>query len=217
MVSALTFPLSLDAFWDKLRLSSMSINPHEPKQIDRTASGVVLDASLGDTVWRGSARIAADPNIDNGAEIEALLSLADRVGSTFLVYDVRKPYPKSDPTGSIISGYSPTVTSVESDNRRLTIGNLPSSYVVSPGDLIGIEYGSPTARGLYRVVQGATASSGTVGPIEVAPFIAGAVTGGDAVTFVKPTIEVKMEGPQFGGGTPRLISGASFQFVQTHG
>lgn len=215
---ALSFPLSLADFFDGLRIQVALMAPSEPRQIDRTASGTILTASLGEAIWRGTIQISPQAFASNPFAIEAKLSLLDRAGSSFLLYDPRKCYPHSDPDGSLISGYSPQVASLGSNNRDMSLKGLPSGYVLTAGDLIGWTYASsPTRYALHRLVSGATANgSGVTGTFEVAPFIQPGVAVNDAVTLVKPVIKaVLVPNPQYGGGRAKVMPGASFDFVQT--
>lgn len=216
---ALSSPLSLAQFWDKLqRIARVQMAPYEPARIDRTAGGVVLKASLGEAVWRGTVTLHDDPLWDRAAEVEALIALAARPGMAFLIFDPRKPYPAADPDGSILGAAVPQIAALDANARELSLDDLPAGYVLTPGDLIGFEYGSsPTRYALHRLVSGATADgAGAAGPVEVTPPIRPGATTGTAVSLVRPVMKAVLEpDPQYGGAVPGLTQGASFGFVQT--
>lgn len=215
---ALSFPLALPEFFDGLRITVAQMAPNQPRKVDRTAGGTVLTASLGDAIWRGSIQIAAENVRTNPFKVEALLSVLDRAGSSFLMYDPRKPYPAADPGGSILGSSTPQIDSVNANNREMSLYGLPPGYVLTAGDLIGYTHGSdPTRYALHRLVSGATADGTGVTPeFEVTPFIQPGVTQGTNVTLIKPVLKaVLVPSPQYGGGRPQIVPGASFDFVQT--
>lgn len=216
---ALSSPLGVAQFWEKLqRIARVRFWPREVSRVDRTAGGVVLKASLGNTVWMGSLELRDDPLWDRAAEIDALISVASRPGMAFLAYDPRKPYPAADPDGSILGVSSPQIASLDANNREMTLSGLPAGYVLTAGDMIGWQYGSsPTRYALHRLVTGATADgTGTTPAFEVTPFIQPGVSVGTAVTLVKPVMKAVLDvEPQFGGAVPGVVEGARFEFVQT--
>lgn len=201
---ALTFPLSLAQFQDKLKISVAEFYLSNPRQVDRTASGTQLTASLGSAVWRGSFQIPPTNSRADAAEVDALLSVLDRAGSSFLIYDPSKPDPASGGTGtatlSTISG---------TDRREITISGGPT---LAPGDLLSFTYGSsPTRYSLHRIV---TVSGST---LEVTPFVPDGATTGVTITFSKPTMKaVLLPDPDFGSHRAVISSGKSFGFVQTY-
>ncbi|MER3352442.1 MAG: hypothetical protein RLQ73_00560 [Hoeflea sp. D1-CHI-28] len=216
---ALTYPLSVADFWGKLRMAATSFYLNEPQQIDRTAGGTVLKASLGESYWRGTGVMIPHRLDDlNGYEIEALLSVVNRAGSTFLCYDTRKPYPSADPDGSILGSSTPTISALNANNRQMNVTGLPSGYVLTAGDLIGWNYGSnPTRYTLHRIVKGVTASgAGTAIGFEVAPFIPSGTTTGTPVSLIRPVVKAVLEpNLSFGAGQGVIMPGAQFSFVQT--
>lgn len=216
-MSALTYPLPVDDFFGQLHIGSMRMHAPEPQQVDRTAGGTMLKASMGDTLWQGSVSLVDDGDFDRAIALEGLMSLASRAGASFLMYDARKPYPKADPGGHIVSGYAPTIGTIDSDNRRLTLAGMPPGYIMSAGDLIGFQYSGIYA--LHRVVVGGMAdAAGDTGLIEVTPFISTNATTGAAVTLVRPTIKAIMQpDPEYGGADAGRVMGPSFGFVQSLG
>lgn len=199
---ALVFPLSLAVFQDKLKIASASMWLTEPRQVDRTASGTMLTASLGDAVWRGSFQIAPTNNRTTAGEIDALLSILDRAGSSFLVYDPRYPAPASGGSGT------GTIATIAASRRSLTITGGPTK---TAGDMLSFTYGSsPTRYALHRIVN----ISGS--DVEVTPHIQPAVTTGATVTFTKPVMKAVLQpDPGYGAGRPVIYEGPQFSFVQT--
>ena len=216
-MAALSYPLSVSDFFGRLNIASMKMHAPEPQQVDQTAGGTVLKASIGTTLWQGSISLGDDGDFDRGIEIESLMSLASRSGASFLMYDARKPFPKADPHGTILGSASPTIDSIDSDNRRLSLTGLPAGYILSTGDMIGFQYSGTYA--LHRIVVGGFAdSAGDMGLIEVTPFISSNASAGAAVTLVRPPMKAIMKpGPDYGGANAGRIIGPGFGFIQTFG
>jgi len=215
----LTYPLSLAAFQDKAKIAVSEFYINNPRELGRTAGGSQLSASLGDAVWRGSFETAPTNVRAQSAAMDALLSVLDRAGSSFLVYDPSKAYPADDPTGSLLGGATVRVASlIGSDARLLSLKGLPASYQLRAGDLIGWTYGSnPTRYALHRIVEDVQAGGiGTTSSFEVTPFIEPGVAVDAVVTLVKaPMKAVLVAGPGYGMHQPVISTGKQFSFVQT--
>lgn len=200
---AFTYPLSLAQFQDSLMLSVAEFFLSNPRQIDRTAEGTQLTASLGSAVWQGSFTI---PNLVGRGESgrqDALLSVLDRAGSSFLVYDPAKPDPASGGTATA------TIGSLDANDRRvMTISGGP---VLAAGDLMSYTYGSsPTRYALHRIVS----VSGST--LEVTPFIPDGAQVGATIIFNKPVMKAVLRPDPDYGSQRAVVSGAKqFSFVQT--
>lgn len=215
---ALTFPLSESEFMDKVRVSNFHWWAPEAQSISETAGGTILKASIGEALWQGSLTAAPTNDFSSAAALEALISVADRAGSTFLIHDRRKPYPAADPDGSILGAASPVIASLASNNREISLSDLPAGYVLTAGDLIGWEYGSsPTRYAVHRLVEGVTANAnGETADFEVTPFIAAGVSTGAAVKLIRPPIKAVLKpDPSYGRARPAVSEGVEFSFVQT--
>lgn len=205
---ALSYPLSTSDFWDKLKIASMQMHAPEPQQVDQTAGGTILKASMGATIWQGTVSLPDDGDFDRAIELEGLMSLASRAGASFLMYDARKPFPKNDPDGSAVSGASVTISLISSDRRTLSFSGLP--IALAAGDMIGFQYSGIYA--LHRVVVGGSASA------EVTPPVSENATTGAAVTLAKPLMKAIMRpSPDYGAARAGRVMGPGFGFVQTLG
>ncbi len=215
-----TFPLSLAQFQDKIKISVAEFFPFEPRHIDRTASGAILSASIGSGAWRGSFVLPRRSRLaTNVAEVEALLSILDRTGASFLVYNPSRTHPYADPDGSILGAATPQIASLDAgDARAMSLSGLPANYQLTAGDMLGYTYGSsPTRYALHRLVSDVQADgTGATALFEVTPLIQPAVTTGAAVTLIKPVMKAIMEpNPGYGAHRPVATDGARFTFVQT--
>jgi len=203
-------------FFDCLPYASTSFSLSEPVQTARLGDGSIIKGSLGAALWRGEMRLhaAKHPNL---AETEARLAKLMRPGQFFLAYDSRFNGPAADVGGVILGSSTPVIHTVAANNREMRVSGLPSGYVLTAGDYIGWQYGSPARYGLHRLVTGATASGAGLTPLfEVAPFIRpGVVVGSTAVVLVRPPIKAVLESSDYGSGAPRITQGASLRFIQT--
>ena len=213
----LTYPLSYAQFLGALRVAEVTFRLSHPQEHTRLGDGTVISASLGAALWTGTIRLA-QANHPRHAQMEALISLMDQPGATFLCHDPRYLGPASDPTGAILGGRTVTIHSVASNMRELRLIGLPSGYVLSAGDMLGFQYGSnPVRHALHRIVVGGTASSGGLTPmLEVVPNLRPGVAAGLTVSLVRPACKARLlPDPTYGSGRQALSRGASFDFIQT--
>lgn len=214
---ALSFPLSREQFFQTLKVSEVTFRDTLPIETTQLADGTVIKASLGAALWRGTVKLAPAYSTDAVA-VEAYLSLLQRPGATFFVFDPRRIGPKADPDGTALASAAPQIASINANNRDIALSGLPAGFVISPGDMLSFAYGSsPTRYALHRVVVGATANgSGTTGQFEVSPMIRTGASAGTNVTLVRPYCKAMMTGdPDYGTGGPLISNGASFDFIQT--
>ncbi|KJS43399.1 MAG: hypothetical protein VR71_10480 [Roseovarius sp. BRH_c41] len=217
----LAFPLVLAEFQDRLKISVSQLVINTPMQIDRTASGIPLPALLGAPVWRGSLTLPPMSNRSNAARIDALLSVLDTPGASFLVYDPAKTHPADDPTGAILGAATPTVAQLDAaDARMIKLQGMPGLYWLRGGDFMGVQYGSsPVRYGLHRVVSDIQSGApGTTAWFQVTPPLQPGIVVGDPVTLIRPVIKARLEpNPAYGAHRAGRAEGAQFSFVQSVG
>jgi len=217
----LAYPLALTDFQERLKISVSQLVINTPLQIDRTSSGVPLPAQLGEPVWRGSFSLPPTNDRSNAARIDALLSVLDTLGASFLVYDPSKTHPAADPTGALLGAATPVISALDgTDARIMSVSGLPANYQLRGGDLIGWQYGSsPTRYALHRLVSDIKATAlGVAASFQVTPPIQPGVTTGAAVTLIKPVIKARLEpNPGYGVQRPVVSEGPQFSFVQIVG
>lgn len=216
---ALTFPLPVADFFGGLKIAATEFDLPSAVQTSRTRGGAVVQATLGNRLWRGRASIV--PRYHGEADaIRAKLSVLSEAGATFLACPAHRIGPQADPAGVTLGAATPTIHTLVAGNRELRIAGLPVGYVLTAGDYLSFTYASsPTRNAFHQLVSGGAADGAGLTPaMEVTPHIRpGAVTGA-AVVLVRPHFKALMSGPVgFGAQAPRITSGISFDFVQTLG
>lgn len=203
-------------FYATLKVAGQGFRLSEAKAMTRLAGGDVIPSKVGASLWTGQASIALDYHADAGAH-EVALARLDRPGETFLVHDKRHDGPRADPGGVTLGSATPTIHTLNADNRRLRVTGLPAGYVLSVGDWIGWQYGSnPVRYALHRIETAATASAGGLTPLfAVEPFIRPGVVATAAVALVRPACKAIITEINYGNGAPLFTSGASFSWTQT--
>jgi len=137
------------------------------QEIARTASGIIAAKDMGPAIWQ--IELTTIPRTsDDQVTMEAMLHSLDGSVQTFSAHDLRRPYPLAHSDGAFSdSGYLHTV---DSGNRQISIGGLPSGLILSPGDYLAFDYGS--SRALHQVMEPAVASGGGLTPLfEVRPHV----------------------------------------------
>ncbi|MCO4316348.1 hypothetical protein M8997_004065 [Phyllobacterium sp. 21LDTY02-6] len=216
---ALTYPLSLAQFAEKLNIASVIWQLKEQQQLTGLGSGEILAANMAPP--RVEAQVDINPMYhEDAAEVQALIEALDGALGTFYLHSPQKAYPRMDPTGSILGASSVTIDSLVSNNKEMRLAGLPAGYVLSGGDLLSFNYGTnPVRRALHRIVLPVTASGTGVTPLfEVRPYIRPGAATGLAVTLIKAAAKVKMIPDSFNPGTndsDGITRGMSFQVRQT--
>lgn len=214
---ALTFPLPLAEFFNRLRIASLELAPTDATVTSRTRGGEVLTAQVGNVLWQGIAQLTPRPRADADA-VRALLQLMRRPGASFLATPSHRAGPIADPEGAILGAAAPKIDLIDANRRDVRIKDLPAGYVLSPGDYLSFTYGSsPTRYGFHQLVQGATASGGGVASgLELTPPLPAGVSATIGVTLVKPVFKAVLAGaPGYGTISRASVDGMQLSFVQT--
>lgn len=211
---ALSFPYAVGSFADVIRMASIRVTLVASQQISGAGGGKIFVADLGPKYWEFEVSIINMENAD-ARRVQALIEALDESINDFYLYDPRGEYPIADPDGSILGAASVTISALDANNKELTLAGLPTGYVLSPGDYLAFDYGTPTKRALHRIVAGATATSGSA-TVEVRPHIEPGAATSAPVTLVKAAARVKMIPGSYDPGTVRQVmtSGMSFKCRQ---
>jgi len=216
-MAVLTFPLTLAQFYDLLPIGKAELDLPEALDVSQTTGGEVLTADLGTSLWSGRIELGVMTH-DEVSAIRPLINILRRAGTSFLVSDPTRPWPRLDPKGTILGAATPTILAVGGSMRELSLTGLPAAYPISRGDLISFTYGSPTRYALHEVVAAAVANgAGQTGLIEVNPPIRPGAAAGAAVQLVRPRCKARLvPGENTTGITSHTItSEAQIAWTQT--
>lgn len=214
---ALTFPLSLETFFDLLPIKQMSLAPSASMAISRTRGGDVLPAGFGARLWRGEIRLDVMTDAEHRA-VRPLLDLLIEPGASFLLTDRLRSAPRDDPKGLILGAANPQLLTVGA--REIALKGLPSQYWLRRDDLISFSYGaSPVRRALHRLVGEVKADgSGNTAAVEVMPPVRAGAAANTPVTLIRPVCKAMILPETLERGYPGaggVTEGISFRFQQT--
>lgn len=208
-------PLALDAFWERLRFAARPefVLVQNAKQ-SASGSGQILRAAFARPAWSVSVALAGGRH-DRNLEAEAMLKRLDGVDGTFLAYDIRRPYPLADPQGAKLGDTVAAVLTKGSNNRSLSLEDLPPRQKITRGDKISIAYGTSSLF-LCEAMDTVTADvSGETVEFEIWPPLPAAIEIGDAVTLAKPAGKFKIVAGSYrpGSGSGNSATGPGFSMV----
>lgn len=211
---SLNFPIARSIF-----LESVPVSRSTPWRLDRKEAisgdgrNQVIVRRLAEPMWTGTMYV----DDIRGRDLTRAVALLEAIGTSgrVLLYDVARPFPRSDPFGTALSDDTLVVTALGSDGRSLRLTNLPGGFQISVGDWVSIGY-----RGSYRwlgqAVEDVQASGGGTTPMfEVTPALSEDVQVGASATMRRAyaicRIAAFEAGMHLPGGTGQ---GLSFTFKQ---
>ena len=207
---ALTYPLSLASYFDTLLIAEFEPDLTEALTGGETGGGEAISSDYGPRLWQARL-VASRSSLPKAARSVALTESLRRAGTSFFATDPLRRYPQADPDGSLLGGAAPSITSVASNNRDVTLGGLPASYVLTPGDLIAWDYDT-SRRAMHRIVVGATANGSGVATIELEPFVRGTPAGA-SVDLIDPSCKAKILTGSYSPRTLTRRGGSGFSFI----
>jgi hypothetical protein len=185
----LSFPLADLA--DLLPIAAMAWNEARQDAISALGSGEWLTHELGPQLHEAEVRTARLPHA-RAEQLRARLRAVDG-GAHFYLSNPTMLYPQADPGGAILATASVVIASINAARKDLALSGLPAGYVITMGDYLHIDYGTPSRRALLQAAEGATANgSGFTPEFEVRPQLRPGITAGLAVTLKKPAAKVKI-------------------------
>lgn len=215
---AYAFPLSIADFLSVLPIMTMTFDLPEAVELSETAGGELLVSEHGERLWQGEISLG-DMTADEAAEAMAMIDVARGAASSFMIYDVARPRPRFDPTGSLISGASVTLNSVAASTREISLAGLPVGYQLKRNDYVALSYGSSPVRfGLHRVAAPAVANASGITPLfEVVPNIRAGWVAGQAADLTHALCKARIVPGSVQPGRRRatITSGVSFRWMQT--
>lgn len=155
-----------------------------------TGSGEFLTANLGPDLWEADLETVERPH----AVIREWRAQLDAVDDgAFYLGDPSAFFPASDPNGAELGSSSTVLHTVAANRKEVRIDALPSGYVISPGDLFHVDYGSPSRRALIEVVSGGTADAAGLTPLmAVRPHLRPGITTPVPLALANPEAKVKI-------------------------
>lgn len=217
-MTLLTFPLSLEQFFHLLPVGGAKMGPGEALEISETGSGEILTADVGTALWSGQLDMGTMTHAE-AQDVAPLLNLLRRAGSSFLVSDPTRPWPRLDPNGDFLAAATPKIRAVGASMRELSVEGLPAGYPLSRGDLLSFQYGtSPVRHALHELVGSAIAdSAGQTGLIEVNPPLRPGAVVGLSLQLLWPRCQARLVpgSAQTGTSRHRITSEMSLRWTQT--
>jgi hypothetical protein len=181
----LSFPLALADLADLLPIATIAWNEARQDAISALGSGEWLTHELGPPLHEAEVRTARMPHA-RAEQLRARLRALDG-GAHFYLSNPTMPWPQADPGGAILGSANAVIASINPNRRALTLSGLPAGYVITMGDYMHIDYGTPSRRALLQAAEGATANGSGVTPeFEVRPQLRPGITAGLAVVLKKP-------------------------------
>lgn len=210
---AASYPIPLADFLDGLPIRSVVFDLADKRGTTGLGSGEIQDYEIAPRLWTGTVTVGAN-RTHTIRQVAAKVRRLQGVGATFLVSDQSALTPYS---GDALGGSTPTVHTLDSNNRDLRVQGLPAGYTLQLGDLLTIVQSNHLA--LHQVMTGTVTADGTgLTPLfEVTPHIRPGAAVGDAVklapAYCKAMIVPSSVKPaQHNPG--KVSGGVQFDFVQ---
>lgn len=209
-------PLAIADFWEKLHFAGRPVLvAQQARKGSSDGNGNMLSATFGvRPKWRADVQLSDGLHNKHLMQENDLMGLGGRDG-TFLAYDVRKPYPLSDPEGWRLGDDVITIKSIGSNNRSIALEGFNRRFIVSKTDKYSVLYDS-TKRFLFEVSETVTADGvGETVEFEIWPFLPPGVAAGDVVTLRKAPGKFKLAAGSYkpGSGVGNTASGPSFSMI----
>lgn len=204
---ALTFPLSLAAFFSDLALVDVTFSLTESYETSETGGGEILRSSYGPRLWQGTVTLDTWPHVD-AERINARVETLFDARASFLVFPPHMQTALGDVT-----------LSDQRNGREIRLSGLASGQKVEQGQYLSFTYGSnPVRYALHRVLEDKSPdATGLTGWFEVSPAVRPGALNGTAVTLDKPVCKAIAVPGSYSPPSHRAVvsSGASFSWRQT--
>lgn len=215
-MTVLTFPLSLADFFFQLPISNYALDLPEALDVAETGAGEILTADIGVQLWGGQIDIDFMLH-DEVSTIRPLINILRRAGSSFLVSDPTRPWPRFDPEGALLAGSAPTISGFGPTSREVSFSGLPAGYPLARGDLFSFTYGS-ARYALHELVGDAMANAvGETPLVEINPPLRPGALTGAPVRLVWPCAKARLVPGSASLGQTRntVTTEVSFRWSQT--
>lgn len=211
---ALSFPLSLDAFANKLRIASAPFVLFEQQQLSGLGSGDVLAVQLAPSRWTSQVTLAPMRHT-KAREVQALIESLNGPMQSFYLHCPTNCFPADDPGGIKLGSATVTIASIGANNRSIALTGLPSGYKITAGDALSVDYGSaPVRRGYFRASETVSASGGTTPLFDLSHHLRPGIAAGLAVTLKKPAAKMFIEPNSLSVQHAGSLSTIAFRAIQ---
>ncbi len=190
---ALALPLSRANLSDLLQVATVDWTLSENQELSDLGGGETLAADLGPRLWLADCT-SIEADIDTIEALRARANTLDGAIQSFYLHDARRPFPATDPTGTLLAAANVTISSIEVNRKELTFTGLPAGFVLPAGTLFSVTAGNPSRTALMQLAAAVTASggAGVAGPVEVRPHLRPWIAATQTVTLLKPVAKVKL-------------------------
>jgi hypothetical protein len=218
-MAILTFPYSIEQFADILKIESVKWGIKRYDELSSLGSGQTIAAELSPPLWTGEVNLR-EATKSEAKRIAAKIRALQGAINSLLIYDPESKYPQDDPDGTLFGSSTPTVSSVHSTRRGISIQGLPAGYTSRAGDKLQITYTQSGTRYAFLEVSSdaAASSSGVMSDVAVFPHVPVGVAANATVTLIKPACKCFIVPDSHNEGTlsasTQTVSGQSFQVMQ---
>ena len=187
-----TFPLPLASLADLVRLATLTWSLERFVETSGLGTGETLEAELAPPLWRADCESVPMPNAAAN-QLMARFHLLNGGQQSFYLTNALAKYPQSDPTGSTLGAAAVKVKSVSADRSSLAFKSLPNGYALTIGDMVAVDYGSPSRRALFIICANGNANgSGDTAELEVRPYVRSGIAADATAYLAKPAAKVKL-------------------------
>ncbi len=182
---------------------------------DREDGRTLASMSGGMSKWRFRATVQTNVH-DVAVEYQARITPVYNSILSFYAYDFRRPYPKLDPTGSIIGANAVQINSFSIANSTISLKALTATYVISMGDYIQVTWGGGLYTLLLQALETVTAVAGVTPVFQITPDLPLGIAVNDAVNLKKPSARFVITPGSFSeGNVDRMMSdGMELEFEE---
>ena len=189
---ALSFPLATADLVDLMMVDTVTRDLVDFQELSGLGGGETLARDLAPRLWQAEC---STPALD-ADDIEALRSrflTLDGAIQSFYLYDPRRPYPVTDPTGALLASSSVTISSIAANRKEITFAGLPADFHLPMNTRFSVTALDPSRTAYIQLAAAVTANgSGVAGPVEVRPHLRPWLVAGQPVTLRKPVVKVKL-------------------------
>jgi hypothetical protein len=198
---ALVYPLSLAAFFDKVRANSAKFKIDNNQEFTGLGSGEILTAQKAPPAWVAEVSMRALHR--DALAVQAIIEALDGSINSFYMYDTRRKFPSAYPNGLTLPAGGAKIASIGANNKSISLKNLNPGQIISTGDLLSFDYGAnPVRRALHSVLETVTANGSGVTPVfEIRPHLRVGVAVDLVVTLIKPAAKMRIVPGTFSEGT----------------